>query len=132
MRPEHIQVDLGCNGLGLLLLWFIELHRLTVALGFPALGPGLCGSLLLGSASRIFSTLMQWLMSRRFKRIITVPPASFLRGAQLYCEAEGFHRLSSLDAREHLAFRRYSLLSVPRDLAAFGIALMIGYHGRCP
>ena len=89
VRPGRIQVDLGCTGLGLLLLWFIEFHQLSLSSGFMRLAlvtAVLSSWCCLQDVSNLDAVVVSW----RFKRTTTVPPASLPRGAQLYCEEEGF------------------------------------------
>ena len=59
VRPERTWVDLGSDGLGLVLLWFVVLHQLSFVTKFRALDSGLCGLFFLRLCFQDVSSLMR-------------------------------------------------------------------------
>ena len=76
ISPKPIKIGFGCGGLGLLPLWFFALYQLGFTPRFVRLTLVSAVSPFLVFVSKMFSNLMQCLLSWRLKRLTTVPPAS--------------------------------------------------------
>ena len=84
VSPKRIKIGFGCSGIRLLPLWFLALHQLGCT-KFVRL-------ILVSAVSpfpvfvfRMFSNLMQRLLSWRFNRRITVSPASLSAEKRSLC-----------------------------------------------